>query len=47
MWEFKYVQIIGNGGYSDVIEVLHEQTGETYAMKIIDKKILNTERKIS
>jgi serine/threonine protein kinase len=38
MDEFVNLKLIGEGSYAKVIKALHKETGETFALKVINKK---------
>lgn len=44
--DFEHLDVLGSGAYAEVVKVRHKQTLEIFAMKIIDKCLLDKEGRL-
>lgn len=44
--DFEHLDVLGSGAYAEVVKVRHKKTLEIFAMKIIDKILLDKEEKL-
>ena len=44
--DFKFLYIIGKGGFCTVYKTTYKDTKKVYALKVIDKSILNNDEQI-